>query len=192
MRRMFRFIVLAAGLVLAAPVWAAIVSHNGFDFGNLNGTADVSVFLGCEENAGDTARCIKIFDLLGETHVITWASAGTGAQTLVEGVLNATNMPWTDYHYTFQNMDFVGAAPGGLPFPTTFVVSAHSVDLYFPADGLIQPGEGFFITLFFNNFGPDGIGTIEQFPTVPEPATLVLLGSALLGLSLARERFRAR
>ena len=57
----------------------------------------------------------------------------------------------------------------------------HTIDIFFAERNVVQSG-------FQLNFFSD----LEPVPTVPEPATMLLLGSGLLGLAALRRRFRKK
>ena len=135
---------------------------------------------------------------------------------LGEFVYNFTGVGWTDYHLDFgegadllfgEGFYFIGAEDGSFNLPiapinTVLDFEDDSVWLFF--DEFF--GEGGFHSFVLDEFFPGdvdgflGIGviagvenfgegfTVTQAPSIPEPATLGLLGAGLAGLGYLRRR----
>lgn len=167
-----------------APARATVDAHNGIDLTvNLNGSGQLqNVGLACDPNTLAVTFCTKTWTALGGVHTINWAG-----QEYHETVQNSTSVPWTDYHFAFSNMTATVSDIGTfLPPGTTTQASPTTLDLFFAGTGL-APGQSFTVELLFDNVAT-GIAQIAQSPSVPEPATFALLGTALLGLGLTRRR----
>ena len=110
-------------------------------------------------------------------------------------VINATGIPWTDFHLEFLGFRF-------LPVPVFELTCAAGqnddcTSLVFMPDGNNQTAWLFFNEPFTPGTGPDtlsfgvvvqGLGTIIQYPTIPEPGTLAIFGVGLAGLGFMRRR----
>ncbi|MEX2648008.1 MAG: hypothetical protein WD673_03240 [Alphaproteobacteria bacterium] len=101
----------------AGSASALTITHNGVGF-DIPGSEDVDVLvtqeLGlCEFFGGMTGDlCIEKLWLPGsqdQVHELTITLDSTGDEgfLFVELVLNATGVPWTDYHLTFSDVDMV-------------------------------------------------------------------------------------
>jgi len=130
-----------------------------------------------------------------------------------EHVTNESGIAWNDFHYTLgygaddqfvqseagDGLGFVGLS-GLLPFGfpvnevpyssvfTEYVMYEDTLDWWgglVPDHGVVDFGIGILV----NNIGVDSFTLREQPSPIPEPATMFLLGSGLVGLAGFRKRF---
>lgn len=112
-------------------------------------------------------------------------------------ITNSGVEAWTDFHFEIVFGSAIFQNPGGYPMmvdgdtPANFTadlsLDGKSWDIYFPLDTVV-PGETVTFTLFTNNQADGGLFAVLFYPTVPEPASLAILG--LGGLLAFRRKIK--
>ena len=139
-----------------------------------------------DHDPGEPVRFFdKVFDLEGETGVWKFDFV----------VHNTTSCCWSDYHFEFWNEDFT------VPY-SNFPLLAWGNDIFQNSsfdDSVLQfwvPNEqcpsvtnDFWLDIDLDQITIDPFG-IRQVATVPEPCTLLLLGTGLAGIVRYRKKFR--
>ena len=136
---------------------------------------------------------------------------------IVEQVTNNTDYTWTDYHIAFTappgtfywQLSGSGASPGtyivsnsGDTWTAQFAPSiatvsnppGNQVDFYFAPGHEVAPGQSFglYVAAVPYNLNADNTMSIVQYPTIPEPAAIIiwsLLGGLWIAIS-RRQRCR--
>ena len=192
-------LLLSAGSVLGifgAAANAAIIT--GYTVvGNGNGTATVSII------NNDIVITGKNFTSLGPIDITfnTANSGGPNTYVVGEGITNNVTpaVTWTDYHEQLGSgtgNNFVPAAanvsfalPDNNSNFSVMTLAPQTIDM---SGGTVTPGNT--LSVGFDVTVPDQVGTngitftLRQFPSVPEPASLSLLGLGALSLLGRRRR----
>jgi len=186
------FLASAVGLCLvglsASPAWAAYsVTYVGANpwFPSPGGTGAIT---------GQTVE--KTFIALADIPIIVDGGPSTGTDVLHidERVRNNTGVDWTDFHFVMQpidanpalTVDFLNVNnPTGewtsiLPGPNVLTLLGNV-----PEGGIFSISFDLAIT---SEVGAYNLFALHEFPTIPEPSTLALLGCPLLGLVARRRR----
>jgi hypothetical protein len=160
----------ALALVAAAPAHAVVVPFGGSSTGT--------------DPLGGTWSTTNSFKP-------SWGEPGLGAGTLTFNPGNFSNSAGNyanEFDFTTRFSDLTK----GVLWTAVFV-SSKEVHFIAPAGSRIDAGDEFFVNVAFTGpvdlekFSFAALWTDAGTP-VPEPATLALLGSGLLGLGLARRR----
>jgi hypothetical protein len=169
-----------------------------------NGDAEVTATVSYDPNAGPLLKQV----------VINSDSFGTGVGlpagdsfSLIEHITIDGGVPWTDWHETILSDYFTWGDPtvevmeNGVASPLghTFELTGNDTELSVFFDDLLTAGTELLITksliLDINApFQEPFKGTIEiaEFPSIDEPAAMMLFGAGLLAFGLVRRRLSNR
>jgi hypothetical protein len=110
-------------------------------------------------------------------------------------VTNSTGIAWTDFHFAINNGP--GVTIGSSPAPTSSLLNytwniggaQNTLDYYF-ASNPVAPGSGVTFTFYTDNTAnKNALFGVCGYPTVPEPTSLLVLSTGLMGLiGLARRK----
>jgi PEP-CTERM motif len=174
---------------VAVGVTSITVGDNPF-FPPTGGTGNVADFDPVEQNA----VIEKDFTQLGDIPIIIDRAASQGVDVIHidERVKNNTGVDWTDFHIIFEPIDAnqaltVSFLDVGNPTGewTNVVTGPNFLSLF----GSVPDGGTFSLSFdlqMTDQVGAFALFALHEFPTVPEPTTLGLLGMGLAAIAARR------
>ncbi len=173
-----------------SAVQGAIIETEVDDNGN--GSLAVSNIVWIDDYFGGM-DVVKEYSDIGPMQ-LTITVDSDGQYILDEDITNSTGVDWTDFHWRYDvetdgDFSIVFSTISIRPFKEIDDPSCPTcVDV---SNGPLLNGESFQPSMGFElDDSSGGVITLTQIPTIPEPATVALMGIGLAGLGYRRFRCR--